>query len=134
MMHALDPTSSVDVYPQVDHRQPEVQSDLLAWGKWILEETGATGFRVDAMKHYDWKFLRSFVCRPRASQFRHWLISLQLDKTKKAAKMNDLFVVSEFWSGEYVTRFYRTAFLANNPDVSIEILEPYVDHLRGQVS
>ena len=52
---------------KVDHRQPEVQRDLLSWGKWVLEETGAAGFRVDAMKHYDYKFLRTYVCLAFAS-------------------------------------------------------------------
>jgi hypothetical protein len=29
--------SSFDKHEQIDHRHPEVQEDLLSWGKWILE-------------------------------------------------------------------------------------------------
>ncbi|PPQ98753.1 GH-13 [Panaeolus cyanescens] len=45
----------------IDHRHPGVQEDLLNWGPWILETTGATGFRLDAIKHIDRKFLLHWV-------------------------------------------------------------------------
>lgn len=65
---------------QIDHRHPAVQTDLLQWGCWILEvvspvtmlspfsisfhqTTNATGFRLDAIKHIDRKFLLRFVGR-----------------------------------------------------------------------
>ena len=34
----------------IDHRHPEVRDDLLAWGKWVIDEIGAAGFRFDAIK------------------------------------------------------------------------------------
>ncbi|KAH8118061.1 alpha amylase [Phellopilus nigrolimitatus] len=67
----------------IDHRQPDVKEDLLNWGSWILQVTGATGFRMDAMKHYDRRFLREFV-----------------ERTKQTLGMPKLFVVSEFWTGD----------------------------------
>ncbi|THH06432.1 hypothetical protein EW145_g4101 [Phellinidium pouzarii] len=67
----------------IDHRQPDVREDLLNWGSWILQVTGATGFRVDAMKHYDRRFLREF-----------------LERTKETVGMPKLFAVSEFWTGD----------------------------------
>ncbi|KAF8910672.1 glycoside hydrolase family 13 protein [Gymnopilus junonius] len=45
----------------IDHRHPAVREDLENWGKWILETTGATGFRLDAIKHIDRKFLLSWI-------------------------------------------------------------------------
>ncbi|PPQ82627.1 LOW QUALITY PROTEIN: hypothetical protein CVT26_001438 [Gymnopilus dilepis] len=45
----------------IDFRHPAVREDLQNWGKWILETTGATGFRLDAIKHIDRKFLLSWV-------------------------------------------------------------------------
>ncbi|KAJ7126978.1 glycoside hydrolase family 13 protein [Mycena epipterygia] len=62
----------------IDHRNPDVhfsasrvvytnslysdvQEDLLNWGVWILETTGATGFRLDAIKHIDQRFLLRFI-------------------------------------------------------------------------
>lgn len=35
----------------VDHKHPEVIEDMNKWGEWILNETGAYGFRFDAVKH-----------------------------------------------------------------------------------
>jgi alpha-amylase len=34
----------------IDHRHHEAKEDLLAWGKWIIDEIGAAGFRFDAIK------------------------------------------------------------------------------------
>ncbi|KAG9088143.1 hypothetical protein FRC07_012657 [Ceratobasidium sp. 392] len=34
----------------IDHHHPEVKDDLLAWGKWVIDEIGAAGFRFDAIK------------------------------------------------------------------------------------
>ncbi|KAI5122309.1 hypothetical protein M0805_002385 [Coniferiporia weirii] len=67
----------------IDHRQPDVREDLCNWGSWILQVTEATGFRMDAMKHYDRRFLREF-----------------LERTRLSLNMPKLFVVSEFWSAD----------------------------------
>lgn len=66
----------------IDHRHPDVQADLFAWGSWILKETGAVGFRLDAIKHMDRRFLLEFLRRTRAS-----------------ASQN-MFAVSEYWSAD----------------------------------
>lgn len=34
----------------IDHSHPEARDDVIKWGKWIIEEVGATGFRFDAVK------------------------------------------------------------------------------------
>ncbi|KAG7089580.1 hypothetical protein E1B28_011247 [Marasmius oreades] len=62
----------------INHQNPEVREDLLRWGHWVIETTGATGFRLDAIKHIDWVFLLDF-----------------LRSTKKATDPR-LFVVCEF--------------------------------------
>ena len=63
---------------QIDHRHPEVQEDFLRWGPWMLEvrpqipsqsrpiynipqTLGAAGFRIDAAKHIDYKFMLQWV-------------------------------------------------------------------------
>ncbi|KAH7884735.1 glycoside hydrolase family 13 protein, partial [Phlebopus sp. FC_14] len=65
----------------IDHRHPEVRRDLISWGSWILDETGASGFRLDATKHIDREFLLEFIKRSR-----------------NVANKDKLFAVSEFWS------------------------------------
>ncbi|EIW84269.1 glycoside hydrolase family 13 protein [Coniophora puteana RWD-64-598 SS2] len=71
----------------IDHRHPKVKEDLLAWGKWILETTGAGGYRLDAIKHMDRRFLLDFI------------------KSGKARNADrDMFAVAEYWSGKQVLR------------------------------
>ncbi len=65
-------------HKKIDYRHPAVQKDLLDWGEWILDvrdmqfivftnvmvhlqTTGANGFRLDAVKHIDRKFLLHWV-------------------------------------------------------------------------
>ncbi|KAJ7773292.1 glycoside hydrolase family 13 protein [Mycena metata] len=67
----------------IDHRHPDVQKDLLDWGVWILETTGAAGFRLDAIKHMDRRFLHRFITHVRSQ-----------------SKKPRMFSVSEYWSGD----------------------------------
>ncbi|QRW19955.1 alpha-amylase [Rhizoctonia solani] len=64
----------------VDPTVPEVQEDLFDWGAWVIDNVGATGFRVDAVKHIDYRFISDFIKSARA-------------RTQKPA----LFAVGEFW-------------------------------------
>lgn len=66
----------------IDHRHPDVQQDQMDWGQWILETTGAVGFRLDAIKHMDRSFLLKF-----------------LETTRKRTGNQKVFAVSEYWSG-----------------------------------
>ncbi|KAH9481377.1 Alpha-amylase [Psilocybe cubensis] len=66
----------------IDHRHPAVREDLENWGEWILKTTGASGFRLDAIKHVDRKFML------------HWI-----QETRRRSGLKDMFVVSEYWSG-----------------------------------
>jgi len=67
----------------IDHLHPAVRSDLLAWATWILNETGGMGFRLDACKHFDYRFLCDFVMTAR-----------------RAPGHSRLFSVAEFWSAD----------------------------------
>lgn len=66
--------------------------ELQYWGRWILDTTGADGFRADAVKHIRFTF------------FRDWLNHL------RAYSGRELFTVGEFWSSQveelhgYITR------------------------------
>ncbi|PFH52986.1 glycoside hydrolase family 13 protein [Amanita thiersii Skay4041] len=68
----------------IDYRHLAVQQDLLEWGPWILETMGATGFRLDAIKHIDYRFLLNFIKHSR----------------QKSGRLNMFAVVeAEYWSG-----------------------------------
>jgi hypothetical protein len=34
----------------IEHSHPEASGDLIKWGKWVIDEIGACGFRFDAVK------------------------------------------------------------------------------------
>jgi len=45
----------------LDYDHPEVESDVIAWGKWLAQEVPLQGIRFDAIKHYSVEFLRKFI-------------------------------------------------------------------------
>ncbi|KAJ7601776.1 glycoside hydrolase family 13 protein [Mycena polygramma] len=61
----------------------DVQKDLSNWGVWIIETTGAAGFRLDAIKHIDYRFIRHFLKHARSQSGK-----------------SQMFSVSEYWSGD----------------------------------
>nr|AFX74688.1 alpha amylase [Glaciozyma antarctica] len=68
------------MFADIDHSHPEVEEDTNNWGTWVIKETGAEGFRFDAIKHMDEGFIAQFVKYVRE----------KLDN-------EDLFCVGEFW-------------------------------------
>ncbi|NJK99652.1 MAG: alpha-amylase [Spirulinaceae cyanobacterium RM2_2_10] len=67
----------------IDH--PEVRGELKHWGRWLLDNIGADGFRLDAIKHINGDF------------FNDWLDHLE------AHSGRDLFCVGEYWSYNFAT-------------------------------
>lgn len=45
----------------VDYENLEVQEDVTNWGNWIINEIGFDGFRLDAVKHIDSRFINQFI-------------------------------------------------------------------------
>ncbi|KAG9014454.1 hypothetical protein FRB93_013579 [Tulasnella sp. JGI-2019a] len=64
----------------LDYAHPDVANDVKNWGVWVTQETGASGFRFDAIKHIDEYFMADFVGHIRGNSGK--------DK---------LFCVGEFW-------------------------------------
>lgn len=64
----------------IEFRNDHVREELKYWGKWYIETTGIDGFRLDAVKHINFRF------------FREWLGYLR-DTFQK-----DFFCVAEYWS------------------------------------
>ncbi|KAI9455990.1 alpha amylase [Russula earlei] len=65
----------------VDFRHPDVQKDMYNWSDWVLRTTGGAGFRLDAIKHMDRKFLLQ------------WIKQLRTRDGRSRA-----FMVAEYWS------------------------------------
>lgn len=66
----------------LDFSNPTVVEECKKWGKWYLEMTGVSGFRLDAIKHISTSF------------YKEWIDYLRTE-TKK-----ELFTVGEYWSGD----------------------------------
>ncbi|KAK6845018.1 alpha-amylase [Apiospora arundinis] len=45
----------------LDYAHPEVESDVLNWGRWLAQTVPLKGIRFDAIKHYSQDFLRKFI-------------------------------------------------------------------------
>ncbi|WVQ75657.1 hypothetical protein IAR50_005286 [Cryptococcus sp. DSM 104548] len=56
------------MFADIDHSHPEAEADLNKWGKWVLQETGAHGFRFDAVKHISQSFIAQFVKHIRSGE------------------------------------------------------------------
>ncbi|KAK4054314.1 hypothetical protein OIO90_003547 [Microbotryomycetes sp. JL221] len=72
------------MFADIDHSHPEVRDEWFKWGEWVLKETGAVGFRFDAVKHIDRDFIRDFV-----------------RETRKRVDNPDLFAVGEAWKDDF---------------------------------
>jgi hypothetical protein len=54
----------------IEHSHPEARNDIIKWGKWVINETGACGFRFDAVKVRPLPdFLIFSTCLPLISTF-----------------------------------------------------------------
>jgi alpha-amylase len=69
----------------LDINHPEVKGELKYWGEWMLDEIGADGFRLDAIKHINGDF------------FNEWLDHLE------AQAGRDIFCVGEYWTYNFDT-------------------------------
>jgi len=67
----------------IDHHHPEASEDIIKWGKWAVDEIGAAGFRFDAIKHIDEKFIAKFV-----------------KSTRESTNKKKLFAVGEYWKND----------------------------------
>ena len=90
----------------LDYSHPEVEADVLAWGKWLADTIPLRGIRFDAIKHYSEDFLRKFVTQLDEKYGKGW------------------FFVGEFWKysvGDmiaYLDRMERKFSLFDAPLVS----------------
>lgn len=70
------------MYANIDYYHPDVVEETLYWGRWITQELGLDGMRMDAVKHIDENFMENFVRSVRESVDRSF------------------FVVGEYWRGD----------------------------------
>lgn len=81
----------------LDYSHPEVKEDVLAWGKWVVENIPLKGMRFDAIKHYSEDFLRQFITMLDENYGQGWFFVGEFwkdsldDMTKYLERMNRKF-------------------------------------------
>jgi len=79
----------VRLFADIDHKHPEVRADLLNWVKWLSEQVSLGGLRLDAVKHYSFRFVRDLVSHVKRRVGPDW------------------FIVGEYWreDSEYLAKY-----------------------------
>lgn len=49
------------MFTNIDYNHPEVQEEMIRWGKWFADSLHCNGFRLDAMKHINHAFIKLFA-------------------------------------------------------------------------
>lgn len=49
------------MFSNVDFANAEVREDVTRWGQWMVNEVGIDGFRLDAVPHMSWMFIREWI-------------------------------------------------------------------------
>ncbi len=49
------------MFADIHHHHPEVVGELKHWAKWFIDETKVDGFRMDAVKHIDFGFMKDYI-------------------------------------------------------------------------
>ncbi|KAK8035426.1 Alpha-amylase [Apiospora rasikravindrae] len=89
------------MFADLDYSHPEVVSDVLRWGAWVVRELGLRGFRFDACQHFSERFTNEFVAHL-DKEFGGVVSSGGGIKKNhhKSDGSSSLFLVGEFWSDD----------------------------------
>lgn len=71
------------MFADIDYSHPEVVEETKKWANWFIEETGVDGFRLDAVKHINEKFI------------------YELRESIEANFGRQFFIVGEYWDQNY---------------------------------
>nr|3BC9_A Chain A, Alpha amylase, catalytic region [Halothermothrix orenii H 168]3BCD_A Chain A, Alpha amylase, catalytic region [Halothermothrix orenii H 168]3BCF_A Chain A, Alpha amylase, catalytic region [Halothermothrix orenii H 168] len=99
----------------VDYENEAVQNDVIDWGQWIINNIDFDGFRLDAVKHIDYRFIDK------------WMSAVQNSSNR------DVFFVGEAWV-EDVDDLKGFLDTVGNPDLRVfdfPLRSFFVDMLNG---
>ena len=71
------------MFTDIDYSHPDVIQNIKDWARWFIETTGIQGFRLDAIKHIDAKFIEHFI------------------QAVKDAMGEEFYVFGEYWQANY---------------------------------
>jgi alpha-amylase len=72
------------MFSNIDYSNAEVREDVQRWGEWMVSEVGVDGFRLDAVPHISWMFMREWI---------------RIAKEAAKRQNRDLFIMGEFYNG-----------------------------------
>lgn len=70
------------MFANIDYKHPEVLEEMKKWGIWVADELNLDGFRLDAIKHINDKFIENFL------------------ETVRKERGEDFYAVGEYWRGD----------------------------------
>ena len=91
------------MYADVDYDHPDVVNELKNWGKWYYNTTKVDGFRLDAVKHVKFSFVKDWITFMRTTYGK------------------EFFTVGEYWNYDvgklhnYITKTSGTVSLFDAP-------------------
>ncbi len=68
------------MFANIDYRHPDVRNEMKNWGRWLAETIKCEGYRLDAVKHIDYTFIKEFAIEMRE------------------AHGDDFYMVGEYWN------------------------------------
>ena len=71
------------MFCDIDYSHPEVIQNIKDWTRWFIETTGIQGFRLDAIKHIDSRFIERFI------------------ESVTEAMGEEFYVFGEYWVADY---------------------------------
>lgn len=82
--HVHDEFGNYDylMFANLDYNHPDVREEMIRWGSWLADTLQCNGYRLDAIKHIDYDFIKYFVDNVRQQ------------------RGEDFYFVGEFWVPE----------------------------------
>lgn len=137
------------MYNDIDFKHPEVIQHLKEWVKWFIETTQVDGFRLDAIKHIDSYFMKTFIndirtsIKPDLAVFgEYWvsddaLMEHYLDSTQSQFSLVDVplhlafFKASQEGNHFDLRQLFDGTLVKQNPSLAITFVENH-DTQKGQ--
>ena len=60
------------MFANIDYNHPAVREEMIKWGKWLTDTLRCDGYRLDAVKHIDYTFIRDFATEMRGTHGDHF--------------------------------------------------------------
>ena len=137
------------MFANLDYRHPEVIENIYEWADWFVETTGVQGFRMDAIKHIDYFFMRNFIRDVKEKQGQDFYVfgefwnakeednNTYLEKTENRFDLVDVRLHYNLYDASLkgadydLTTIFEQTLVKNHPEHAVTFVENH-DTQRGQ--